>query len=58
MVKISKFDAGDYLQTPEAIAAYLTEALATNDAAYIRAAYDTIERAKGKKSQSSEGKAK
>ena len=29
MVKISKFDAADYLKTPEAIAAYLTEALAT-----------------------------
>jgi DNA-binding phage protein len=24
MVKISKFDAADYLKTPEAIAAYLT----------------------------------
>ena len=28
MVKISKFDAADYLKTPEAIAAYLTEAFA------------------------------
>jgi DNA-binding phage protein len=34
MIKISKFDAADYLKTPEAIAAYLTEALATDDAAY------------------------
>jgi putative addiction module killer protein/probable addiction module antidote protein len=47
MVKISKFDAADYLKTPEAIAAYLTEALATDDAAYICAALDTIARAKG-----------
>jgi putative addiction module killer protein/probable addiction module antidote protein len=47
MVKISKFDAADYLKTPEAIAAYLTEAFATDDAAYICAALDTIARAKG-----------
>ena len=47
MVKISKFDAADYLKTPEAIAAYLTEAFATDDAAYISAALDTIARAKG-----------
>jgi probable addiction module antidote protein/putative addiction module killer protein len=47
MIKISKFDAADYLKTPEAIAAYLTEALATDDAAYICAALDTIARAKG-----------
>ena len=47
MVKISKFDAADYLKTPGAIAAYLTEALATDDAAYICAALDTIARAKG-----------
>jgi probable addiction module antidote protein len=45
MVEVSKFDAADYLRTPEAIAAYLAEALATNDAAYIRAALDTIARA-------------
>jgi probable addiction module antidote protein len=47
MVKISKFDAADYLKTPEAIAAYLTEAFATDDAAYICTALDTIARAKG-----------
>src|ERR1700680_5350932 len=34
-------------QDPEAIAAYLTEALATDDAAYICAALDTVARAKG-----------
>jgi probable addiction module antidote protein len=47
MVKISKFDAADYLKTPEAIAAYLTEAFETNDAAYICAALDTVARSKG-----------
>jgi probable addiction module antidote protein len=45
MVKISKFDAADYLKTPEAVAAYLTEAFATDDAAYIWTAVDTIVRA-------------
>jgi len=47
MVKASKFDAADYLKSPSAIAAYLTEALDTNDAAYICTALDTIARAKG-----------
>jgi probable addiction module antidote protein len=44
MVKISKFDAADYLKTPEAVATYLTEALATNDAAYVRTALETVAR--------------
>ena len=44
MVKISKFDAADYLKTPEAIATYLIEAFATNDAAYICVALDTVAR--------------
>jgi probable addiction module antidote protein len=47
MAKISKFDAADYLRTPKAIAAYLNEAFATEDTAYICAALDTIARAKG-----------
>src|SRR5450432_1665842 len=47
MAKISKFDAADYLKTPAAIAAYLTEAFETNDPAYIYAAFDTVARAKG-----------
>jgi len=47
MAKVSKFDAADYLKTPAAIAAYLTEALETNDAGYICAALDTVARAKG-----------
>ena len=47
MAKVSKFDAADYLKTPVAIAAYLTEAFETNDAAYICTALDTVARAKG-----------
>jgi probable addiction module antidote protein len=47
MVKISKFDAADYLTTPVGIAAYLTEAFETNDPAYIYTALDTVARAKG-----------
>ncbi len=47
MVKVSKFDAADYLKTPAAIAAYLTEAFETNDSAYICTALDTVARAKG-----------
>ena len=47
MVKTSKFDAADYLKTPVTIAAYLTEALETNDPEYICTALDTVARAKG-----------
>ncbi len=47
MVKVSKFDAADYLKTPAAIAAYLTEAFESNDPAYILSALDTVARAKG-----------
>jgi len=54
VVKISKFDAADYLKTPEAIATYLTEAFATDDVAYICAALDTIARAKGMSSVAKE----
>jgi probable addiction module antidote protein len=47
MIKVSKFDAADYLKTPVAIAEYLTEAFETNDPAYILTAFDTVARAKG-----------
>ena len=47
MTSVSKFDAADYLRTPEAIAAYFIKAFATHDSAYISAAVDTIARAKG-----------
>ena len=47
MIKTTKFDAADYLKTPEQIAAYLTEALETGDSAFICTALDTVARAKG-----------
>lgn len=47
MIKVSKFDAADYLKTPAAIAFYLTEAFETNDPAFICHALDTVARAKG-----------
>ena len=47
MVKVSKFDAADYLKTPVAIAACLTEAFETNDPACICTALDTAARARG-----------
>ena len=47
MTKVSKFDSADYLKTPSAIAAYLTEAFDTKDRAFINAALDTVARAKG-----------
>jgi len=47
MAKTSKFDAADYLQTPDQIAAYLTEALATGDTSFVCTAIDTVARAKG-----------
>jgi probable addiction module antidote protein len=47
MTKTSKFDAADFLKTPEQIAAYLTEALETGDTSFICTAIDTIARAKG-----------
>ena len=47
MPKTSKFDAARYLDDPETIAAYLSEALETGDSELICAALDTIARAKG-----------
>jgi probable addiction module antidote protein len=47
MIKVSKFDAADYLDHQESIAAYLTEALETGDSDYICHAFDTVARAKG-----------
>ena len=44
MIKTTKFDAADYLKTPEQIAAYLTEALETGDSAFICTALDTIQK--------------
>lgn len=41
------FDPANYLDTDEARAAYMTEALATNDAAFIADALGVIARARG-----------
>lgn len=41
------FDAAEALDTPEAIAEYLTAALETNDPSYIAKAIGTVARARG-----------
>ncbi len=45
--KVTPFDAADYLTNEKAIAAYLNEALATGDTAFILHALGTVARAKG-----------
>jgi probable addiction module antidote protein len=47
MAKTRAFDAAEYLDSPEMIAEYLTEALETDDAAFIAKAIGTVARAKG-----------
>jgi probable addiction module antidote protein len=47
MVKVSKFDAADYLDDQETIAAYLSEALEPGDIEFVYDALHTIARAKG-----------
>jgi probable addiction module antidote protein len=47
MIKLSKFDAADYLDSQEMIAAYLNEALEIGDTDFIYHALETIARAKG-----------
>jgi probable addiction module antidote protein len=47
MIKLSRFDAADYLDNPGTMAAYLSEALQTGDSEYICHALNTIARAKG-----------
>lgn len=47
MVKTSKFDAADYLDSPEMIAAYLIEAYASDDDAFLSDAVATVSRATG-----------
>jgi len=46
-VKTSRFDAADYLATPEDCAYFLTDALETKDPAQIAHALGTLARAKG-----------
>ena len=46
-VKTFRFDAADTLDTPEAVAEYLTAALETSDASFIAKAVGTAARARG-----------
>lgn len=45
--KTKPFDAADYLQTEDDVAAYMTEALASGEAAVVARALGTIARARG-----------
>jgi probable addiction module antidote protein len=47
MAKTRAFDAAEYLDSPEMIAEYLTEAFETDDAAFIAKAIGTVARAQG-----------
>jgi probable addiction module antidote protein len=47
MAKAQKFDAAEYLDSPQAIADYLSEAFETCDEDFIAIAIGTVARAKG-----------
>jgi probable addiction module antidote protein len=47
VTKIEPFDVADYLDSPEMVAAYVTEALESGDAALIAMAIGAVARAKG-----------
>jgi probable addiction module antidote protein len=47
MAKAQKFDAAEYLDSPQAIADYLSEAFETGDEGFIAIAIGTVARAKG-----------
>ncbi len=47
MPKIRVFDAAEYLDSPEMIAEYLTEAFETDDEVFIAKAIGTVARAQG-----------
>jgi len=47
MVKTRPFDAAEYLDGPEAIAEYLTDAFSDGDASFIARAIGTAARARG-----------
>jgi len=46
-VKTTRFDSAEYLDSAEAISAYLEEALETDDPAFITQALGTVARARG-----------
>jgi len=45
--KTTPFDAAKYIDTPEAVAAFLEDALATGDAGYVAHALGVIARSRG-----------
>ena len=47
MLKTTRFDAADYLDSPEARAEYMTAALETDDVDFIRDAVGVVARARG-----------
>ncbi len=47
IIKTTRFDAAEYLDTPERQAEYISAALETGDAAFIRAAIGMVARARG-----------
>jgi probable addiction module antidote protein len=47
MVRTSRFDAAEYLDTLERQAAYITAAFETGDPAFVRDALGTVARARG-----------
>jgi probable addiction module antidote protein len=54
MAKTKPFDAANYLDSREAIAAYLSEAFETHDASFITEALGTVARSHGMTSISNE----
>jgi probable addiction module antidote protein len=53
-MKTSKFEASEYLDNPRVIAAYITEALESGDAAFIAQAIGDVAKAKGMTSVAAE----
>ncbi|HTT99241.1 MAG TPA: addiction module antidote protein [Rhizomicrobium sp.] len=47
MIKTTRFDAAEYLDTPERQAEYISAALETGDAAFVRDAIGVVARARG-----------
>ncbi len=47
MTRTRPYDSAEYLDTPEAIAEYLTEALESDDIGFIMRAIGTVARARG-----------
>ena len=54
MAKAKPFDAADYLDSPQAIAAYLSESFATGEDDLIARALGTVARVKGMKAVAEE----